>query len=419
MKTNRGRKKGALLAVFFTVLIDLMGFGIVLPLLPYTAQRFDASPVWVGLLFSIYSLSQLVFSPVWGGWSDKIGRRPIMLLSTFGSCLSYLLFCFSGSFGILFLSRLLAGVMGGNISAAQSYVTDVTREEDRSKGMGLIGAAFGIGFAAGPALASLLVKPQVQSAISASMGGVLDHIFMANPYLLPGLAAALLSAVSFALVLVMLPESLRTGEAAPAEAAKKPGVFSSFFWRDIFLQGPMVKGLYVCSLIIAVGHSTLYSAFPLYCSQRLRLGADKTGILFLWMGLVAVLVQGGMIRPLVKKFGELKLFWMGNILMVAGMVMIGAAETESSVRWAIIVLSIGGSLNGPTLLSLISKKASLGKIGLAMGNAQSVSALGRVIGPAWGGWLFGAQASSPFFLTASLLTMAVIIGFFIRTPDES
>src|SRR3989338_6879443 len=158
-------KKSALFTVFLVVLVDLMGFGIVLPLLPFYAEKFQASAVSVGLLYSIYSLAQLIFSPIWGAWSDRIGRRPVMLISTSGACLSYILFALSGSLGMLFLSRLVGGIMGGNISAAQAYVADVTDHEDRAKGMGLIGAAFGIGFMVGPAVASVLMHSKEHYAL--------------------------------------------------------------------------------------------------------------------------------------------------------------------------------------------------------------------------------------------------------------
>ena len=148
-----------LFTVFLVVLIALIGFGIVLPLMPFYASEFGASPIMIGLLYSIYSVAQLIFSPIWGGWSDKIGRRPIMLLSTFGASVAYILFGLADTFTLLMLSRLLAGVMGGNISTAQAYIADVTDVKDRAQGMGLIGAAFGLGFVMGPALATGLIHP--------------------------------------------------------------------------------------------------------------------------------------------------------------------------------------------------------------------------------------------------------------------
>ena len=149
--------KPALATVFLVVMIDLLGFGIVLPLLPFYAQEFSASAVTIGLLYSVYSFMQLIFSPIWGSLSDRIGRRPIMLLSTFGAVLAYVIFGLAESLGVLFFSRIIAGVMGGNISTAQAYIADVTDKENRAKGMGLIGAAFGIGFVVGPASATLLI----------------------------------------------------------------------------------------------------------------------------------------------------------------------------------------------------------------------------------------------------------------------
>ncbi|MDR9367221.1 MAG: MFS transporter, partial [Balneolaceae bacterium] len=140
------KNKSALATVFLVVVIDLLGFGIVLPLLPFYAQEFSASAVTIGLLYSVYSFMQLIFSPIWGSWSDRVGRRPIMLMSTFGAVIAYIIFGFAGSLSVLFLSRIVAGTMGGNISTAQAYIADITDSENRARGMGLIGAAFGIGF---------------------------------------------------------------------------------------------------------------------------------------------------------------------------------------------------------------------------------------------------------------------------------
>ena len=178
--------KSALATVFLVVMIDLLGFGIVLPLLPFYAQEFSASAVTIGLLYSVYSFMQLIFSPIWGSWSDRIGRRPIMLLSTFGAVLAYIIFGLAESVGVLFLSRIVAGMMGGNISTAQAYIADVTDSENRARGMGLIGAAFGIGFVIGPATATGLIHPAFHEFV-ADWGYVNFAEWMSNNrFALPG-----------------------------------------------------------------------------------------------------------------------------------------------------------------------------------------------------------------------------------------
>ncbi len=401
-------KKGALGAVFLVVLVDLLGFGIVLPLLPYTASRFDATPLTVGLLYSIYSLSQLVCSPLWGNWSDKIGRRPIMLVSTAGAAGSYLLFAFSHSLPMLFASRLFAGVMGGNISAAQAYVADVTEPAERAKGMGLIGAAFGIGFALGPALSGFLLLPFVQQTLIRILPAQASQFVAENPYSLPGLAAALLSLCSFLMVAWMLPESRGLGGVREdAARIKKASVFSGEFWTSVLAKNTGALGmLYLCLLILMIGHSSLYSSFPLFCKQVLGLDAHAVGMQFLLLGIVTVFVQGGMIRPLVDRFGEKKLLVAGNILTALGLFLIPSARSAGSLTAYLCLIGVGASLNGPTLTSLVSKEALPEHVGLAMGNSQAVSAMGRVIGPALGGYLFGLKPQAPFLLMTLFLVGA-------------
>ncbi len=403
-------KKAGLPAVFLVVLIDLMGFGIVLPLLPYYGARFYASPLQIGLLYSVYSFSQLIFSPIWGAWSDRLGRRPIMLLSTLGSAASYVVFSFSHSLPILFFSRILAGVMGGNIAAAQAYVADVTTPEDRARGMGVIGAAFGIGFAIGPALTSFLLMPGVQQVLIHAAPEFARGFLTENPYSVPGFAASLLSLSSFLLVLGRLPESASSAKADDASRVKKISVFSGQFWRALSSKGSSVLGpLYACLFLVTIGNSSLYSSFPLFCKKMLSLGPERVGLQFLLMGFIAIFIQGGLIRPLVKIFGERKLLITGNVLMTLGLFLIPLANSEATLSLYLSVLAVGASLNGPTLTSLISKEAEHAHVGLAMGSSQGVSALGRVIGPAWGGLLFGVFPQAPFFATSVLVSVTILI----------
>ena len=391
--------------------MDLLGFGIVLPLLPFYASKFNASPVAIGLLYSVYSLAQLIFSPIWGGLSDRMGRRPIMLISTFGSVISYVVFAFSNSLGLLFASRLFAGIMGGNIATAQAYVADVTSEENRAKGMGLIGAAFGMGFVVGPALSSVLILPGWESVLLKS--GIPGAWFLVeNKFMLPGLAAALLSLASFILVLFKLPETVHCKDSLCIQRA---GVFSAGFWKSIFdTKSKFLPMLLLSVIFISIGHSSLYSAFPLFCKKVLALSVEKVGLLFVWMGLMAVVIQGFAMRVLVKRFSEKKLFLFGNFLLTLGLILLPFALNEKMLAAALCVLGIGASLNGPTLTSLISKMAPPNQVGLLLGNSQGLSALGRVIGPTWGGWLFAFSPKTPFLMTAAIVFITVFIGFKIQ-----
>lgn len=394
---TKNSPKAALLTVFLVVLVDLAGFGIVLPLLPFYAVKYDASPIMVGALYSIYSCAQLICSPLWGGLSDRIGRRPVMLISTLGAALSYLLFAFSNSFWILFVSRLFAGIMGGNISAAQAYIADVTEHKDRAKGMGLIGAAFGIGFVLGPAFSTLILF----------FG---EKLHIQDPHIYPGILAAILSSLSFFLVLTKLPESLNTHPELAAQE-KKLSLFSIAFWKALSQEhSTAFRMMLLSALLIAIGHSSLYSSFPLFCRSALNLNARQVGMQFVVMGVIAVIVQGGLIRQLVKRFSEKSLFITGGLLMSLGMMLIPLATSPKILMCYLGIMAIGGSLNGPTLTSLISKKADPSRMGQAMGISQGMSALGRVVGPTWGGWLFLMSPKYPFWITATIVLTTFFIG---------
>ncbi len=410
-KTDAGSKesKTALLTVFLAVLIDLMGFGIVLPLLPFYATTFHASAIQIGLLYSIYSFAQLIFSPIWGSLSDKYGRRPIMLISTFGASFAYLLFGLAHTLWLLFLSRLIAGIMGGNISTAQAYVADVTTHDDRAKGMGLIGAAFGIGFVIGPAVGALLIHPKFLG---------LFHILRRNEFALPGFFASLLSVSSFLLVLFKLPETVKKQE-ADSERVIRSSVFTKTFWQSIInekgVSGRGLFSMFILSMfLLSFAQASLYSSFPLFCKHYLSLSAGQVGVLFAYMGIIAVVIQGGLIKILTKKFAEEKLFLIGSILMVLGFALIPFAASENLLILFLGLLSIGGSLNGPTLNSLISKEADPAKVGATMGTSQGIASLGRVIGPTWGGFAYDLWFRLPFLTTAALLSITIAVGFKLK-----
>ena len=416
-------KKYALVTVFLVVMIDLIGFGIVLPNLAFFASGYGASAFVIGLLYSSYSVAQLFFSPIWGALSDRIGRRPVMIVSTLGSALSYFLLGFSNSVGLLFASRILAGVMAGNISTAQAYVSDVTTADNRARGMGLIGAAFGIGFVLGPAIGAGLTRIPVHGAF-----------FLHNPHALVGFFSSALSFVSFLLVLFVLPESLdhsmRDLKAGPDVARPvKMSVFHPSFWAFVADRekglGLEMTGhstaptdvprsrnrglplLFFCMFMATFGQASIYGAFPIFCKENLGLSPSAVGLQYVLAGLVAVFVQGGMIRPLVKRFGEKWLFVSGNAVMTLGLALIPLARSAAAVSVFIALMAVGWSLVLPTLTSLISKRSDPRFYGATLGASQALSALGRAIGPGWGGLLFGWNYRLPFFLTAALLLMAV------------
>lgn len=408
-------KKGSLITVFLVVLIDLIGFGIVLPLLPFYAGEFDASPIAIGLLYSVYSIAQLIFSPIWGSFSDKIGRRPIMLMSTFGAVIAYIIFGFAGTLTVLFFSRIIAGIMGGNISTAQAYIADVTSTKDRAKGMGMLGAAFGIGFVIGPALASGIIHPEFREFFAGLGFNQLAAFMEEYRYGLPGFFAAFLSLCSFLLVLFKLPETVDVEKQKQKERVPRASVFSTEFWRqasahsarngnNIFLL------LLLSAFLLSFGQASLYSAFPLFSESVLEMSAEQVGIQFFYIGVIAVIVQGGLIRPLTRWFREDKLFLTGNILMTIGMGAIALSGSISMLTVFLGVMALGHSLNLPTLNSLISQEADPERVGAMMGTSQGLSGLGRAIGPTWGGTLFGVSYGLPFIATAIVVSMTIAVG---------
>lgn len=415
--------KPALATVFLVVMIDLLGFGIVLPLLPFYAQEFAASAVMIGLLYSVYSFMQLIFSPIWGSWSDRIGRRPIMLLSTFGAVIAYIIFGLAESLGVLFFSRIVAGVMGGNISTAQAYIADVTDSENRARGMGLIGAAFGIGFVIGPATATALIHPAFHEFV-ANLGFVEFARWMGeNRFALPGFFAALLSLCSFMMVLFKLPETVDTSK--PRENAfRRPSVFTPRFWRLLSEQkGRSARGylipLVVGFFLLSFGESSLYSAFPLFAEGELNMTAEEVGIQFFYIGIIAVVVQGFLIKPLTSHFAEEKLFMAGNVLMVIGLGLIPVAHNMVTLALFLGLMALGKSLNTPTITSLISKEADEDNVGAVMGAAQGLSGLGRMIGPTWGGALFAVWFGLPFAATALIVATTVWIAIGLIKKEKT
>ncbi len=375
--------------VLLTVFIDLVGFGIIIPLLPFYAQHFGATPTVIGLLTASYSLMQFLFVPFWGRLSDRIGRRPIILMSVFGSFISYLVFGFAGSIPILFLSRMLAGFMGANISTANAYIADSTTFEERAKYMGLIGAAFGVGFMLGPFI-----------------GGVMSKI----SYGAPGFLASGLSLVNVVLAYFLLPESLKEN----SRKTKRVSFFNFSVIRESF-RNPAIAGLVMVFFFYTIAFSNLYVAFPLFTGDVFKYGAEANGYLFAYIGLIGILIQGGATGRLVKKYGERKLIIAGVAMLLVGLVFVPGTRTLGSLLLLTTVLAIGSALSSPSLTSLISKHATEGEHGTVLGVSSSFTSLARVIGPFWGGFILGTAGIAWPFYTGGIMLMAALV-IALRVP---
>jgi len=381
-------KRSPLVVLFLTVFIDLLGFGIVLPLLPYYAESFGAGPLTVTLLSSSYSLMQFLFAPVWGRLSDRVGRRPILVLSLAGSALSYLLFGLAGSLAALFATRLLAGVCAANISTAQAYIADVTTPETRAKGMGMIGAAFGLGFIFGPAV-----------------GGALSRY----GYAVPAFFAAGLSLLALALALFRLPESLRQRVGLPGGAARG-GFDLGRLWAALVHPGMgLLLLIFFCSVF---AFANLEATFALFVERAARFGytARETGYLFAYMGVLMSLMQGGLVGRLARRFGERRLVAAGTLMLAAGLGVVPLAPGLGGLMGALALLAFGAGMNTPSLSSLISRSAGADEQGGILGVSQSMASLARILGPAWGGFAFEQFGpASPYFTAAGLMGVTFLV----------
>jgi DHA1 family tetracycline resistance protein-like MFS transporter len=370
-------KRSPLIVIFITVFIDLVGFGIVIPVLPYYAEgtRFGATPREVGLLFASYSVMQLFFSPVLGRLSDKHGRRPILLISLLGTAVGFVILGFATTLWMLFLGRIIDGISGGNISTAQAYIADVTTEENRAKGMGLIGAAFGLGFVFGPAI-----------------GGVLSRWGIHVPFLFAG-ALALCNAV---LLYFTLPETVTPDHPARVSAAMGRGwhrVITSL--RDRRLS--FVLTIYFLSI---VAFSIMTASFSLFLMFRFGYDAFHNGWVFAFVGIISAGIQGALIGKLVKRFGEPVLVIAGTLMFTASLFaspFIGPAMGIIGILVTGAVSAVGNALNAPTLTSLASKSASASEQGAIMGVTQSVASLARAVGPAIAAFLIYSAVAYPGF----------------------
>lgn len=377
--------------LFLIVFVDLVGFGLIIPLLPFYGEHFHATPATVGALMAIYSLAQFVAAPIWGRLSDRIGRKPVLALSLAGATLSYLWLAFAHELWMLFAARALGGFMAGNIATAFAYVADITTPANRAKGMGTVGAAFGLGFIFGPAI-----------------GGVLAGHDPANAdYVTPALVAAALSGTAMLLTLVLLPESLakdvREAHAALprrnrwqmlAEALRRPGV------------GRLILLAFLSTFVFAGMETT----FAMWSRRQFGWGPAQNGWLFAFIGLISAGVQGGLVGRLARRFGEPRLISSGAVLLALGMLLIPMAIHPALLWPAMLVVALGFSLMTPSLNSMVSLSAGSGVQGGMMGVTRSATTLARVLGPGFAGLVFEFLGRDwPFFTGAAIMAAVLVL----------
>ena len=396
MRGSDGEPRPFLLGlVFFTVFLDLVGFGIVLPLLPYFATDLGASGLVVGAIVASYSLMQFVFSPFWGALSDRFGRRPLLILGLLGSSVSYVMFGLAGSVGVLLASRIVAGAMGATIPVAQAMVADSTTPERRARGMGMIGAAFGLGFIFGPVT-----------------GGLLSHY----GYGVPGFVAAGLAGAATLAALFLLPETL-----PPERRVRTAGGWSAVgdrlrSARLVLVRPELIRPIAVFFLM-TLGFAGFMTAFPLFLDRPLGFTAREAGWLFAYVGLISAIIQGGLIGPVVERYGERRVAGWGALILASGMTLIAAIPEFPALFAALALIGIGWGFVVPALNSLVSRRALAREQGEVLGVNQSVSSAARVIGPVAAGWGFDILGPELAFAAGAGLLLAGA-GLAISTRDR-
>lgn len=379
-----------LLVIFLTIFVNLVGFGIIVPLLPFYAERFGASGLTIGLLFGVFSLCQLIASPLLGEWSDRYGRRPVLIFSLAGTVVSFVMLAMAQSITMLFVARIIDGLSGGNISTARAYVADITEPKDRSRAYGIIGAAFGLGFILGPALSGLLV------GIS---------------YTAPIWAAAAITAVAALMALFWLPETVHRATASTGMPLAS---------LTLLLRRPAVRRVLLIDFVYWLAFAVFQTTFALFVARRFGFDAAGTGYLFAGFGLLGAVVQGGLIRPIVGRLGDKTTFMLGMLCSVIGLVAATAAQSVTLFTIALVPLALGIGFGHPTISTLVSRTARADEQGRVQGAASAIESLGRTIGPVWGNASLQRFGEATPYLSAAaflVLTLILSIGHQVSEPE--
>ncbi len=373
--------------LFLIVFVDLVGFGLVIPLLPFYAVRFAASPQQVTLLLAVYSLMQLVTAPLWGRLSDRVGRRPVLIASLAAFALAYLWLGSASALWMVFAARAFAGACAGNIAAAQAYIADITKPEDRAKGMGLIGAAFGLGFIIGPALGGFLAGNDPATANLAA----------------PAWVAAGLSTLALCGVLLLLPETLAPERRGLAPSRSRFGTVAEA------LRRPVLSRLILVFFLVVLAFAGMESTFALWAMRQFGWGPGQVGYVFAYVGVLSAVLQGGLIGRLTQRFGEERLLLFGLALIGAGLLVLPFSRDVPILAAAVSGLALGMGLTQPSLNSLISRRAGRDEQGAVLGVSQSVGSLARVLGPAAAGFFFTEFGRDAAFLWGAVVVAGALL----------
>jgi DHA1 family tetracycline resistance protein-like MFS transporter len=379
-----------LLIIFLTIFVNLIGFGIIIPLLPFYAETFGASPLQIGLLFAIFSVCQLVAAPVLGDLSDRYGRRPVLVFSLAGTVVSFVMLALAHSLTMLFLARIVDGLSGGNISTARAYVADITEPKDRARAYGFIGAAFGLGFVLGPALSGVLARISITAPIW---------------------VAAALTLAATAMAWLWLPETVHRAVA---------GTGNPFRFLPGLLRRPIIGRVMAIDFVYWFAFAIFQTTFALFAERRFGFDVPRTGYFFAAFGVLGAVVQGGLIRPVVARLGDKGTFILGLVCAVVGLVGAALAPSVVALSVALVPLALGIGFGHPTVASLVSRAARGDEQGRVQGAAGAVESLGRTIGPVWGNAALQHYGNAmPFVSAAGVLMMTVVLAAGYRVTDSS
>jgi multidrug resistance protein len=378
-----------LLVIFLTIFVNLVGFGIIIPLLPFYAEKFGASPLVIGLLFGIYSICQLVAAPALGDLSDRYGRRPVLIFSLLGTVVSFVMLALAQSIAMLFLARIVDGLSGGNISTARAYVADVTEPKDRARAYGLIGAAFGLGFIFGPALSGVLARVS---------------------YTAPIWAAAGLTLVATAMAWFWLPETVHRTAA---------GTGMPFRNLAAMMQRPGLRRMLIIDFVYWFSFAIFQTTFALFVARRFGFDAPKTGYFFAAFGVLGVIVQGAFIRPIVHRLGDKPTFIAGLVFSAIGLIAATAAHSVTLLVVALVPLAIGMGFGHPTVASLVSRAGRRDEQGRVQGAAGAMESLGRALGPVWGNAALQRFGEAmPYLSAAGCIAFTLLLSLTYTVSDS-
>jgi DHA1 family tetracycline resistance protein-like MFS transporter len=379
-----------LLIIFLTIFVNLIGFGIIVPLLPFYAETFGASPFAIGLLFAVFSLCQLFAAPVLGEWSDRYGRRPILILSLAGTVVSFVMMALANSFAMLFFARVVDGLSGGNISTARAYVADVTPPKDRARAYGLIGVAFGLGFILGPALSGLLAGVSITAPIWAAAG---------------------ITVIAMVMAWLWLPETVHRTYA---------GTGSPFHNLAAMMKRPNLRRVLAIDFVYWFAFAVFQTTFALFASRRFNFDVSQTGYYFAVFGLLGAIVQGVMIHPIVNRLGDKPAFMLGLVFTAVGLVATALTYSVTVFTLTLVPLALGIGIGHPTMTSLVSRAGQGDEQGRVQGAASAVESLGRTLGPVWGSaslQRFGEAV--PYISAAAFLLITLMLSVGYDAADET